>query len=142
MKDAKIYSKLDLKSAYNLVRIREGDEYKTAFSTKFGLYEYLVMPFGLTNAPATFQSFINHVLKDEINDCCQVYLDDIIIYSKTFEEHIIHVRRVLKKLIENKLVAKISKCEFHKSELTFLGHVVSVKLKEKNRLQHTITTRN
>ena len=99
MKGAKIYSKLDLKSAYNLVRIREGDEYKTAFSTKFGLCEYLVMPFGLTNAPATFQSFINHVLKDEINDCCQVYLNDIIIYSKTFEEHIIHVRRVLKKLI-------------------------------------------
>ena len=125
MKGAKIYSKLDLKSAYNLVRIREGDEYKTAFSTKFGLYEYLVMPFGLTNAPATFQSFINHVLKDEIGECCQVYLDDIMIYSKSLEEHIIHVRRVLKRLIENKLVAKLSKCEFHKQELTFLGNVIS-----------------
>ena len=105
MRDAKIYSKLDLKSSYNLIRIKEGDEYKTAFSTKFGLYEYLVMPFGLTNTPATFQSFINHVLREEINDCCQVYLDDIIIYSKILEEHIAHVRRVLTRLIENKLVA-------------------------------------
>ena len=126
MKGAKIYSKLDLKSAYNLVRIREGDEYKTAFNTKFGLFEYLVMPFGLTNAPATFQAFINHVLKDEINECCQVYLDDIIIYSKSLDEHIGHVRRVLQRLIDNKLVAKLSKCEFHKKELIFLGHIVSV----------------
>eukprot|EP00833_Pecoramyces_ruminatium_P004536 jgi/Orpsp1_1/1178568/evm.model.c7180000065884.1 len=124
LKGAKVFSKLDLKSAYNLVRIREGDEYKTAFNTKYGHFEYTVMPFGLTNAPACFQSFINSVLAEEINDCCQVYLDDIVIYSKSLEEHIGHVRKVLTKLIDNKLVAKLSKCEFHKVEIAFLGHVV------------------
>jgi len=118
------FTKLDLKSAYNLVRIREGDEYKTAFSTKFGHYEYLVMPFGLTNAPATFQAFMNDVLHEEINVCCQVYLDDIIIYSKTFDLHIKHVRLVLSQLKAHKLVAKLEKCEFHRTEVAFLGHVV------------------
>jgi len=125
IKDAVIFSKLDLKSAYNLVRIRAGDEYKTAFSTKYGHYEYLVMPFGLTNVPATFQSFVNDVFADEINKFCHVYLDDIIIYSKKHEEHIKHVRTILSKLIENKLIAKMSKCEFHKQKIAFLGHVVS-----------------
>ena len=125
MKGAVVFSKLDLKSAYNLVRIREGDEYKTAFNTKFGHYEYLVMPFGLTNAPAVFQSFINTVFEEDIGKFCQVYLDDIIIYSKTLDEHIQHVRTILDKLIQNKLVAKMSKCEFHKLKIPFLGHVVS-----------------
>ena len=125
MRGSKIFSKLDLKSAYNLIRIREGDEFKTAFRTKYGHYEYTVMPFGLTNAPAVFQGFINTVLRDVINKYVQVYLDDIIIYSKSFDEHVKQVQTVLQLLIDNQLVAKISKCEFHKQEVEFLGHIVS-----------------
>jgi len=125
MKGAVVFSKFDLKSAYNLVRIREGDEYKTAFNTKFGHFEHLVMPFGLTNAPAVFQSFVNDIFSEDIGKYCQVYLDDIVVYSKTLEEHVEHVRTILKKLIEHKLVAKKSKCELHKLKIAFLGHVVS-----------------
>ena len=125
MKGAQYFTKLDLKSAYNLIRIKEGDEYKTAFRTEFGHYEYLVMPFGLTNAPAVFQSFINDIFNEQINRYVQVYLDDIIIYSKTLEEHIQHVRTVLQLIIDNHLVAKLKKCEFHKSEVEFLGHIIS-----------------
>jgi len=100
-----------------MVRIREGDEYKTAFNTKFG---HFVMPFGLTNVPAVFQSFVNVVFSKDIGKYCQVYLDDIVVYSKTLEEHVEHVRTILKKLIKHKLVAKISKCELHKLKISFL----------------------
>eukprot|EP00833_Pecoramyces_ruminatium_P016170 jgi/Orpsp1_1/1190202/evm.model.d7180000077406.1 len=125
MKGAVVFSKFDLKSAYNLVRIKEGDEYKTAFNTKFGHFEHLVMPFGLTNAPAVFQSFVNDIFAEDIGKYCQVYLDDIVVYSRTLEEHVEHVQTILKKLIENKLVAKKAKCELHKLKIPFLGHVVS-----------------
>ena len=86
---------MDLKSAYNLVRIKEGDEYKTAFRTRYGHFEYLVMPFGLKNAPATFQYFINDVLSDYLNDFVISYIDDILIYSNSLEEHHEHVKKVL-----------------------------------------------
>ncbi len=125
VKGANYFTKLDLRSAYNLIRIREGDEYKTAFRTKYGHYEYLVMPFGLTNAPATFQSFINSVLRQYLEKFVILYLDDILIYSKTLEEHIQHVRTVLKTLLDNNLYAKPKKCEFHKPKVEFLGHVIS-----------------
>jgi len=91
MKGALVFSKFNLESAYNLVRIREDDEYKTAFNTKFGHCEQLVMPFGLTNAPAGFQSFVNDVFSKDIVKYCHVYLDDIVVYSKTLEEHVQHV---------------------------------------------------
>ena len=120
-----IFSKLDLKSAYNLIRIREGDEEKTAFRTKRGQFEYLVMPFGLTNAPSIFQRFINYVLSDFIDKFVVVYLDDILIYSKSIDNHIQHVSAVLGKLLENHLVAKLEKCLFHVPEIEFLGHVIS-----------------
>jgi len=120
-----VFSKFDLKSAYNLVLIREGEEYKTAFNTKFEHFEHLVMPFDLTNSPAVFQSFVNDIFSEDIGKYCQVYLDDIVVYSKTLEEHVEHVRTILKKLIQNKLVAKMSKCELHKLRISFLGHVVS-----------------
>ncbi|XP_055368562.1 uncharacterized protein LOC129604791 [Betta splendens] len=122
---AKWFTKLDLRNAYHLVRIREGDEWKTAFNTPNGHYEYLVMPFGLTNAPAVFQSFVNEVLGPMINRFAFVYLDDILIFSSTEEEHKSHVRQVLKKLLEHRLFVKAEKCEFHVSTVSFLGFIVS-----------------
>ncbi|KAL1280048.1 hypothetical protein QQF64_014648 [Cirrhinus molitorella] len=124
LREARIFTKLDLKSAYNLVRIRRGDEWKTAFSTTTGHYEYLVMPFGLSNSPAYFQSFINNVFRDMLNRWVLVYID-ILIFSKTLEEHIQHVRAVLKRLILHHLVAKPEKCEFHCSSISFLGYIIS-----------------
>ncbi len=88
---AKYFTKLDLRSAYNLIRIREGDEWKTAFSTTSGHYEYLVMPFGLSNSPSVFQAFINDVFRDLLNRWVIVYIDDILIYSDSNQDHIKHV---------------------------------------------------
>jgi len=127
LRKAKSFTKLDLKSAYNLVRIREGDEYKTAFRTRYGHFEYLVMPFGLKNAPATFQHFINDVLGEYLDEFAFSYIDDILIYSENIEEHREHVKNVLKKLQEHGLYVKLSKCEFETNETTFLGHIISDK---------------
>ncbi|KAF5093235.1 hypothetical protein DV451_005176 [Geotrichum candidum] len=106
---AKYFSKLDLMAGYHQIRIHPKDEYKTAFSTRSGHYQFRVMPFGLTNAPATFQSFMNHILAPHLHDFVVVYLDDILIYSKTKEEHRRHVQLVLDILKANKLIAKKSK---------------------------------
>jgi hypothetical protein len=122
---AKIYTQLDLKDAYHRIRIREGDEWKTAFRTRYGHFEYIVMPFGLANAPATFQSYINRALSDLLDVCCVVYLDDILIYSQTEEEHTRYVRMVLERLRTFKLYAKLSKCAFHTKSVNFLGFVIS-----------------
>jgi len=116
---------LDLRSAYNLIRIKEGDEYKTAFRTKYGHYEYLVMPFGLKNAPATFQSFINSILRSYLEKCVILYLDDILIYSKDLEEHHNQVRNVHQTLINNNLYTKLEKCEFDQNKVEFLGYILS-----------------
>ncbi len=124
LQGATVFSKLDLRNAYHLVRIREGDEWKTAFNTPQGHYEYLVMPFGLTNAPAVFQALVNDVLRDLLNTCVFVYLDDILIFSKSREEHVQHVRCVLQRLLENHLFVKAEKCVFHTSEVPFLGFIV------------------
>lgn len=125
LQEATVFTKLDLRNAYHLVRIREGDEWKTAFNTASGHYEYLVMPFGLTNAPAVFQSLVNDVLRDMINQFVFVFLDDILIFSRTLSEHSSHVRRVLQRLLENQLFVKAEKCEFHRNTMGFLGYVVS-----------------
>jgi hypothetical protein len=122
---AKYFTKLDLRGAYNLIRIAEGDEWKTAFRTRYGHYEYCVMPFGLTNAPASFQALINSVLKPFLDRFTVVYLDDILVYSETLEEHIQHVRQVLSKLSESDLYLKLEKCTFHASEVEFLGFIIS-----------------
>src|SRR5690606_6759717 len=127
LKEATIFTKLDLKGAYNLIRIAPGDEWKTAFRTRYGHFEYLIMPFGLTNAPATFQAFINDVLREYLDQFVVVYLDDILIYSRNKEEHIDHVKKVMKKLMDAQLQAKLSKCEFFKDEVEFLGFVISSK---------------
>ena len=125
LRTAQYYTKLDLRCAYNLIRIREGDEWKTAFSTTTGHYEYLVMPFGLVNSPSVFQSFINEVFRDMLNISVIVYIDDILIYSNTLPEHVQHVRAVLQLLIKYQLYAKAEKCEFHTTSTTFLGYIIS-----------------
>lgn len=125
LQGATVFSKLDLRNAYHLVRIREGDEWKTAFNTPLGHFEYLVMPFGLSNSPAVFQCLINDVLRDMLGRFVFVYLDDILIFSQSQAEHIQHVRQVLHRLLENRLFVKAEKCEFHASTVTFLGHVIA-----------------
>jgi len=121
----KVFSKLDLRSAYNLVRIKEGDEFKTAFTCKYGHFEYLVMPFGLKNAPAVFQHFINDVLEDVLGKFAFSYIDDIIVFSPDMESHYIHLTEVLKRLRSAGLYAKLEKCEFCVPFLDFLGHRIS-----------------
>lgn len=124
LQGATVFTKLDLRNAYHLVRIRQGDEWKTAFNTPSGHYEYQVMPFGLTNAPAVFQALINDVLRDMINHFVFVYLDDILIFSRTLKEHHHHVRQVLQRLLKNHLYVKAQKCEFHVTEASFLGFIL------------------
>jgi hypothetical protein len=108
---AKIYTKLDIRDAYHRIRIKEGDEWKTAFRTRYGHFEYTVMPFGLTNAPAQFQAYMNEALAGLVNVTYIVYLDDILIFSNSKKEHVEHVREVLDRLRKAKLYVKLSKCE-------------------------------
>ncbi|KAJ1028332.1 hypothetical protein NDA18_002996 [Ustilago nuda] len=126
LRKARIYTKLDLRAAYNLIWIAKGDEWKTAFGTQLGLYEYLVMPFGLANAPAHFQSFINGIFLDIIGVYVVVYLDDFLIFSNNEERHVEHVAEVLTRLRNNRLFAKLSKCEFHTRTVEFLGYFIKL----------------
>ena len=119
------FTSLDLKDAYWLVRIRKGDEWKTAFRTRYGLFEYLVMPFGLSNAPSNFQAHINRCFSDMIDIYLQIYLDDFLIYSKSYDEHVQHVRSVLQRVIDSNLQVNLKKCTFHTQKVSFLGYEVS-----------------
>ena len=122
---ARLYTKLDLRHAYYLVRIAKGDEWKTAFRTRWGSYEWLVMPFGLSNAPSAFQRFVNDIFADLLDVCVVVYLDDILIYSDNPEDHDRNTREVLRRLRANGLFLNGSKCEFNKTSVEYLGYVLT-----------------
>jgi hypothetical protein len=125
LKGACVFSKIDLRSRYHQLKIRATDIPKTAFITRYGLYEYTVMSFGLTNAPAYFMYLMNKVFMEYLDKFIVVFIDDILIFSKNEEEHDEHLRLVLQKLRENQLYAKLSKCEFWLKEVSFLGHIIS-----------------
>ena len=125
LRGAKYFSKIDLRSGYHQMKIREGDIPKTAFVTRYGQFEYTVVSFGLTNAPAYFMNMMNKVFMDELDQFMVVFIDDILIYSATAEEHEQHLRTVLERLSQHQLYAKFSKCEFWLEEVAFLGHVLS-----------------
>ncbi|WVZ97679.1 hypothetical protein U9M48_043193 [Paspalum notatum var. saurae] len=124
---ATVFSKIDLRFGYHQIKVREEDIPKTAFSTRYGLYEYLVMSFGLTNAPAFFMYLMNSVFMNELDKFVVVFIDDILVYSKNEKEHEEHLRVVLSRLREHKLYAKFSKCAFWLKEVAFLDHIFSAK---------------
>jgi hypothetical protein len=126
MKEASAFLKIDLRSGYHQLKIRESDIPKTAFRTRYGLYEYTVMSFGLTNAPAYFMYLRNKVFMEYLDKFVVVFIDDILIFSKRKEEHEEHLRLVLEKLRSHQLYAKFSKCDFWLTEVAFLGHIISV----------------
>lgn len=124
LQGAQFFSKIDLVSGYHQIRIAAEDIPKTAFRTRYGHYEFNVLPFGLTNAPATFMHLMHETFREYLDDFVLVFLDDILIFSKTLADHERHVRLVMDKLRAAKLYAKESKCEFFKTEVEFLGHIV------------------
>jgi len=122
---AKIFTKLDIRGAYNLIRMRAGEEWKTAFRTRYRLVESLVMPFGLTNTHATFQAYINDALRPFLDRFCTAYLDNILIYSENEEQHIEHVKQIQEALTQAGLQVKPPKCEFHTNNVAYLGFIIT-----------------
>ena len=125
IRGAKWVTKLNITDAYYRLQITKGEEWKTAFQTKYGHFEYTVMPFGLTNTLASFQRFINEVLREHLNIFIITYLDDILIFSENYDEHIEHIRKILKKIENAKLQLKLKKCKFYVQETEFLGHWIT-----------------
>ena len=130
---AKHFTKIDIRNAYYRICIRKGDEWKTAFRTRYEQFKYQVMPFELANASATFQFYVNKALKPYFDIFCVIYLDDMLIYSKTKKKHWKHVRMILRALLKHKLYAKLFKCAFNRNEIIFLSFVVGkndIKMKQ------------
>ena len=127
LQGAQVFSKIDLRSGYYQLKIKEEDIPKTVFKTRYGHYEFLVMPFGLTNAPTAFMELMNRIFQPLLDGYVIVFIDDILVYSRSNQEHEEHLRNVLSILREKKLYAKFSKCEFWLNEVAFLGHVISGK---------------
>ena len=125
MKGATIFSKIDLRSGYHQLRIKDEDIHKTAFRTKYGHYEFTMLRFGLTNAPAAFMNLMNSIFQDCLDKFVLVFIDDILIYSKNEEEHQEHLEKVLQRLREHILYEKLSKCAFYQKEIQYLGHIIS-----------------
>ena len=125
LKGAKVFSKIELRSGYHQLRVREEDVPKTAFRTRYGHYEFLVMPFGLTNAPAAFMDLMNRVFRRYLDRFVIVFIDDILVYSKSQKAHMKHLNLVLRTLRRRQLYAKFSKCQFWLDRVSFLGHVIS-----------------
>ena len=125
MRGAKVFSKIDLSSGYHQVRIKDEEIHKIAFRTRYGNYEFVVVPFGLTNAPGTFMYLMNSVFSRYSDKFVLVFLDDILVYSKNEEEHEEHLRLTLQLLREHQLYAKLSKCDFYRDRIQYLGHIVS-----------------
>ena len=125
LQGAQIFSKIDLRLGYHQLKVAENDVPKTAFRTRYGHYEFLVMPFGLTNAPAAFMALMNKVFQSYLDKFVIVFIDDILVYSRSSEEHADHLRMVLQILREKQLYAKLSKCELWLDHVVFLCHVIS-----------------
>ena len=125
LQGSRVYSKIDLQSGYHQLRIKPEDVQKTAFRTRYAHYEFTVMPFGLTNAPAAFMSLMNRVFQGCLDRFVVIFIDDILVYSRSDEEHAEHLRAVLQILREEKLYARLKKCDFWLREVAFLGHVIS-----------------
>ena len=125
VRGASLFSKIDLRTGYHQLRIKEEDISKIAFQTRYGHYEFVFLPFGLTNAPATFMCLMNSVLNKYLDKFVLVFIDDILVYSKSEEEHKEHLRIVFQTLKKNQLYAKFSKCEFYKDKIQYLGHIIS-----------------
>ena len=125
LKGASIFAKIDLRSGYHKLRIKEVDVHKTTFRTRYGHYEFLVMLFGWTNAPPAFIDLMNRIFRPYADQFVVVFIDDILVYSKDREDHDTHLRVVLETLRKEQLYAKLSKCEFWLNEVSFLGHIVS-----------------
>jgi hypothetical protein len=133
-----VFSRIDLRSGYHHLQIKEDDVPKTSFKKRFGHYEFIVLPFGLTNAPGVFMSLMNGVFREYLEEFIQVFNHDILIYSRTMEEHDEHSHLVLQCLREHKLFGKLSKCSFYQSNIHYLGHVISgeviVMVQQRSRL--------